>query len=243
MPPVLILGSSVKPCVFAQVVWGLTAVGTTVHERCEVERTDGSVSADPAGGLRERQKNSIRSELRAAALELFDRQGFAATTVDEIARRAAVSRSTFFRYVGSKEALMAGETGDQAALFLGLLKDRPSSESRMQALEAALIELTTTLRSDERREEMLLIDRIIDSDPSLNAARAATTAHWVQEVAKVLALRDGRDAPDLEDALAAAILSQITEHVGTRWRLDADPQPVEELISSHFASVRRLATS
>ncbi|KHL00051.1 transcriptional regulator [Microbacterium mangrovi] len=38
-----------------------------------------------------------------AALELFDRQGFEQTSVEQIAKAAGVSRSTFFRQFGGKE--------------------------------------------------------------------------------------------------------------------------------------------
>ena len=48
--------------------------------------------------LRERNRARTRLEIETAALELMERQGYQATTVDEIARRAGVSAATFFRY-------------------------------------------------------------------------------------------------------------------------------------------------
>jgi AcrR family transcriptional regulator len=44
-----------------------------------------------------------RTSVVAAALALFDEQGFEATSVDQIAKAAGVSRSTFFRQFGGKE--------------------------------------------------------------------------------------------------------------------------------------------
>jgi len=44
-----------------------------------------------------------RTAVVSAALELFHEQGFEATSVDQIARAAKVSRSTFFRQFGGKE--------------------------------------------------------------------------------------------------------------------------------------------
>ena len=44
-----------------------------------------------------------RTAVVAAALELFAEQGFEATSVEQIARAAGVSRSTFFRQFGGKE--------------------------------------------------------------------------------------------------------------------------------------------
>jgi AcrR family transcriptional regulator len=47
--------------------------------------------------------SAARTDVVAAALELFERQGFEATSVEQIAQAAGVSRSTFFRQFGGKE--------------------------------------------------------------------------------------------------------------------------------------------
>ena len=58
---------------------------------------------DPA--RRERRKDARPGELLAAALDLFVEKGFAATRVEEVARRAGVSKGTLFLYFSSKEEL------------------------------------------------------------------------------------------------------------------------------------------
>jgi hypothetical protein len=110
----------------------------------------------------------------------------------------------------------------------------------MTALEESMVDLAETIRTDERREQMLLVDRIIQTDPGLMASQAVASARSREEVARVLAAREGRDEPDLEDALAAAILGQITDHIGARWRSTDESAGVRELIRDHFESVRRL---
>ena len=47
--------------------------------------------------------SAARTTVVAAALELFENQGFEATSVEQIAQAAGVSRSTFFRQFGGKE--------------------------------------------------------------------------------------------------------------------------------------------
>ncbi|MDD2845163.1 MAG: TetR/AcrR family transcriptional regulator [Rhodoferax sp.] len=54
---------------------------------------------------RTRRKEARPGELLAAALDLFVEKGFAATRVEEVARRAGVSKGTLFLYFPSKEEL------------------------------------------------------------------------------------------------------------------------------------------
>ena len=53
----------------------------------------------------ERRKDARPGELAAAALELFVERGFAATRLDDVARRAGVSKGTLYLYFDSKEDL------------------------------------------------------------------------------------------------------------------------------------------
>lgn len=55
---------------------------------------------------REEKKALTRQRIAEAAKELFERSGYEATTVQQIADRAAVAKGTFFNYYASKEDLM-----------------------------------------------------------------------------------------------------------------------------------------
>lgn len=52
-----------------------------------------------------RRKEARPAEIVAAALELFVERGFAATRLEEVARRAGVTKGTLYLYFASKEAL------------------------------------------------------------------------------------------------------------------------------------------
>lgn len=58
-----------------------------------------------AAPVRRRRKEARPQELTAAALSLFVERGFAATRLDDVARRAGVSKGTLYLYFDSKEAL------------------------------------------------------------------------------------------------------------------------------------------
>jgi len=71
-----------------------------------------SRTRNPPLGRRERRKLEVRDKIYAAAHELFAKQGFDATTVDEIARIADVAPATFFNHFQSKQALLGLMTGE-----------------------------------------------------------------------------------------------------------------------------------
>ena len=66
----------------------------------------------PAPSRRERRKLEIRTRIYGVARDLFSKQGFEATTVDEIARVADVAPATFFNHFQSKQALLGLMTGE-----------------------------------------------------------------------------------------------------------------------------------
>jgi AcrR family transcriptional regulator len=72
-----------------------------------------------------------------AALELFARQGFEATSVDQIAKAAGVSRSTFFRQFGGKDDVVFADHD----ILLAILRDylaRPHPDPWMAVCDASV---------------------------------------------------------------------------------------------------------
>jgi AcrR family transcriptional regulator len=80
-----------------------------------------------------------------AAVDLFSEQGYDATTVEQIARRAGVTKSTFFRHFPDKrELLSAGQETLSALLAEGILQ-APKGASPLEAVAAGLRSASSTM--------------------------------------------------------------------------------------------------
>jgi AcrR family transcriptional regulator len=82
----------------------------------------------------------VREELLTRAADVFERQGFAQTRIQDIAEALGLSRSALYHYFTSKEdilaALIAEHTERRAAAMVALVSD--SSRSAAERLRAAL---------------------------------------------------------------------------------------------------------
>src|SRR5215217_9209055 len=98
-------------------------------------------------GLRERKKIQTKETIQREAYRLFEEQGYANTTVEQIAEAAEVSPSTFFRYFPSKELVLMADDLDQVTVEA--LARQPGDLSTMQAFRRAFDITMATVSADE----------------------------------------------------------------------------------------------
>lgn len=61
--------------------------------------------AGPGQGRMERKKQELRKKIITVAMNLFERQGFGTTTMEQIAEEADIARKTLYNYFPVKEAI------------------------------------------------------------------------------------------------------------------------------------------
>jgi len=159
-------------------------------------------------GRREAKKREVRAAIIDAALALFARDGFEATTMDDIAARAGVSRRTVFRYFPSKEALTAPGHRGRIRRFEAMLEDPAPGEAPFTVVSRALLEIAGEYM--DRVDEAVMVQRIVDASPAAYAYERGLDRDWEQAIEHALrAGRRGKAAQRRARILAAALMGVI----------------------------------
>ncbi|MFF7361858.1 TetR family transcriptional regulator [Streptomyces sp. NPDC008125] len=126
--------------------------------------------------------------LVVAAVDLFTEQGYDATTVTQIAERAGVTKSTFFRHFSDKRELLVAGQETLSRLLADGITEAPASASPLQAVAAGLERASSAMGPTNR-----------ELGPRLKAAVAASTE--LQE-------RDALKSVGLAAAMTAALIAR-----------------------------------
>lgn len=92
-----------------------------------------------------RWEPGARERLVVAAVDLFTEQGYDATTVSQIAERAGLTRSTFFRHFSDKRELLVAGQETLSKLLSDGIAEAPPSASPLEAVAAGLQRASTAM--------------------------------------------------------------------------------------------------
>ena len=157
-------------------------------------------SPSKEGGLRERKKAKTKAAIQRHAVRLFTEQGFAATTVEQVAEAAEVSPSTVFRYFPTKEDLVVFDPYDP--VIFAEFERQPPELSLIGAWRQALRSAFENMTEDEVRGQ-LERGRLVLSVPELWGATLNDTRTSLEVMIKLSAERVAR--PPSDPALRATV--------------------------------------
>jgi AcrR family transcriptional regulator len=184
-----------------------------------------------------RWEPNARKRLVLAALDLFAEQGYDNTTVTQIANRAGLTKTTFFRHFSDKrEVLFAGQEIHSRLLADGAAA-APDSATPLEVVAAALDALTASFTAEQRERAPRLL-AVIAGHPELQERatfkRAALAAALTSALGK-------RGVPDLTASLAADLGARALDRAYDRWIEPSSQQALTELAREELQALRTAA--
>lgn len=174
-----------------------------------------------SSSLRERKKTQTRLAIRRAAFRLFEEQGYANTTIDQIAEAAEVSSRTFYRYFRIKEALLISD--DHSSPMVAAFANAPKELSVAAAYRHAVEEVFGGL-SREERDDAVEGQRLLYQVPEARGLIYGEYTRLIDALAEALNERLERDTGELERrVIAGAVVGVLIAISHNR------PLPQEEL--------------
>jgi AcrR family transcriptional regulator len=182
-----------------------------------------------------RWEPGARERMVLAAVDLFTEQGYDATTVAQIAERAGVTKSTFFRHFPDKrELLVAGQEALSQLLAEGIA-EAPRAASPLEAVAAGLERASGAMGPVNR-----------ELGPRLKAAIAASAELQERDALKSVGLAAAmtsalraRGVPDPIAHLAAEIGVLAFKRGYAEW-VQADPDTAGALARYTTAALEDL---
>lgn len=144
-----------------------------------------------------RWQPGARERLVLAAVDLFADQGYDATTVAQIAEKAGVTKSTFFRHFPDKRELLVAGQETLCRLLVEGITEAPEDAAPVDAIAAGLERASSAMGPMNR-----------ELGPRLKAAVAASTELQERDALKSVGL-----AKAMTDALLARGVPDPVAHL------------------------------
>lgn len=172
--------------------------------------------------------------LAAAALDLFEEQGYEDTTVSQIAERAGLTKSTFFRHFTDKREVLFGEAAMTDLLVEGIVAAPPAA-GPLEAVAHALETLGRTAFTADRRELSARRQAVLAANPELREREALKRVNLTVSMVEALIRRA---VPDLSAHTAAKLGALAWELALDQWHNPDNREEFGPLARQKVAEVR-----
>ncbi|MGY1695934.1 MULTISPECIES: TetR/AcrR family transcriptional regulator [unclassified Geodermatophilus] len=135
----------------------------------------------------QRRRRRTRAEVTRRAVALFAAQGYGATSTEQVAAAADLSRSTLFRLFADKEDLLFGLEDDLLAAASAAVADVPPELPPWAALRTAAVRIAEQVAP--LRDVLLTREQVVATVPALAARAAAKHRRWESALADGLTAR------------------------------------------------------
>ena len=186
-----------------------------------------------------RWEPNARDRLERAALALFAEYGYDATTVAQIADRAGLTKSTFFRHFSDKREVLFGGQDMLLELFGQAIKAAPPAATTADCLAAAL-EAVAVAFIPERHDLAPLRAAVIAANSELQERQLLKRARMAAAMAEALRAR-GTDDDTAGLAAQVGVLAFSTSYA--RWAAPGNQRPFTEIACATLDDLRTRAAT
>ena len=169
----------------------------------------------------------------SAAIELFDEQGYEATTVAEIAERAGLTKRTFFRYFSDKREVLFSGSQELQRLWLEGLAAAPAQASPLAVVTAGLDPIAEMFA--ERHPFARIRAQVIEANPELQERELIKLQRLTAAITGALVER----GVPMNAAILAAHSGVTIFHVAfAHWVQQNDPTAFRRLMDESLEELR-----
>ncbi|HET6502196.1 MAG TPA: helix-turn-helix domain-containing protein [Amycolatopsis sp.] len=181
-----------------------------------------------------RWQSNAAERLVVAALDLFAERGYENTTVIEIAERAGLTKSTFFRHFPDKrEVLFGGDT--MTELLTKGIAAAPASATPLEAVVHGLDTAGREAFTPDRREFSARRRTVIAENPELREREALKGLGLTTSMIDALRLRG---VPELTSRVAAELGALTLAITYERWSDAPDGDDFSEVARRTLSEVQ-----
>jgi len=186
-------------------------------------------------GLREHKKRLTRQRIAEVGLNLFLANGYDATTLDEIAVAAGISRRTFFYYFRSKdEILLAQLDGYVDALKLSVVENASACALPVDAARYALLRFASHFESSQA----IAVAKLMRDNAALRARRPGGHQQLEQALhAGLCELWPGAERHDRLRIVAMASIAALRFAIDIWFEQDCKPS-LEKYVQKAFEHLK-----
>jgi AcrR family transcriptional regulator len=182
------------------------------------DATPGEPAEVAAEGRRARRRRELHDRIFATARSLFLEQGFAATTVEQIAAAADIAPATFFNHFPSKDHVLRAMAGEVFERFRKLVDEQSARDVSTQERLVGFAERGARLvkRAPELTQRVLL-EVLHTASPSESRRELvgiqAYVADLIEEGQRRGDVRTDEDAEFLAELVVSAVVGAMTQWI------------------------------
>ena len=184
-----------------------------------------------------RKRQVVSDAIQDAAIALFAKKGFDATTVDDIAERVAISQRTFFRYFESKDDLLAINVVRYGAVLCEAVTSSPADLECARVVQRAVVAGVKFSSSSARTRRLI---EISEHSPAARQAHLSRMREVEDLLTKAFAARTASGSKSFLTNRLLALVTLTIMHAAVFSWFNGEYKNLEAAAQAAFQSIQRI---